>query len=120
MSRARMYDEFKKIERPDLTLVDEATGRESAKSANIAALAVATIRKFGQLYTVEFKVIDPQTGDRIFSTKVEGNGQESIPGLLDELSDKTRIILLTVTVFLRKALYSLSKVCKRAETTWSG
>ena len=93
MSRARMYEEFKQMGRPELTFVDEATGREIAKRANIAALAVATIRKFGQLYTVDFKVIDPQTGDRIFSTKVEGNGQESIPGLLDELSDKTRIDL---------------------------
>ena len=93
MSRARMYDEFKQMDRPDLTFVDEATGREIAKRVNIAALAVATIRKFGQLYTIDFKVIDPQSGDRIFSTKVEGKGQESIPGLLDQLSDKTRIDL---------------------------
>ena len=93
MSRTRMYDEFKQMDRPELTFVDETTGREIAKRANLSALAVATIRKFGQLYTVDFKVIDPQTGERIFSTKVEGNGQESIPGLLDQLSDKTRIDL---------------------------
>ena len=37
--------------------------------------------------------MDPQTGDRFFSTKVEGEGQESIPGLLDQLSERARIDL---------------------------
>jgi len=93
MSRTRMFDELKKIGKTDVSFVDESTGREIAKQANVSALAVATIRKFGQLYTIDFKVVDPESGDRLFSTKVEGNGQESIPGLIDQLSEKTRIDL---------------------------
>ncbi|MFQ5652060.1 MAG: protein kinase, partial [bacterium] len=92
-SRARMYDEFKQMNRPDLQFVDEATGREIAKRVNLSALAVATIRNFDDLYTIDFKVIDPQTGDRLFSTKVEGEGKKSIPGMLDQLAGKTRIDL---------------------------
>ena len=92
-SRARMYDEFKQMNRSDLTFFDETTGIELSKQANIRALAVATIRKFDDLYTIDFKVIEPQTGDRLFSTKVEGEGKKSIPGMLDQLSEKTRIDL---------------------------
>ncbi len=109
-SRARMYDEFKQMNRPDLQFVDEATGRAISKRANISALAVATIRKFGQLYTIDFKVIDPQTGDRLFSTKVEGNGQESIPGLLDQLSEKTRIDLREPDTQVQLASRSVAEV----------
>ncbi len=92
-SRARLYDEFKQMNRPDLTFVDETTGIEISKRANISALAVATIRNFDNLYTIDFKVIEPQTGHRLFSTKVEGEGKKSIPGMLDQLSEKTRIDL---------------------------
>ncbi len=109
-SRARMYDEFKQMNRLDLQFVDEATGREISKRANISALAVATIRKFGQLYTIDFKVIDPQTGDRLFSTKVEGNGQESIPGLLDQLSEKTHIDLREQDTQVQLASRSVAEV----------
>ena len=72
------------MKRPDLTFVNETSGIEISKRANISALAVATIRNFDDLYTIDFKVIDPQTGDRLFSTKVEGEGKKSIPGLLDQ------------------------------------
>lgn len=92
-SRTRLYDEFKQLNRSDLTFVDETAGREIAKHADISALAVATIRKFGQLYTIDFKVIEPKSGDRLFSMKVEDQGQENIPSLLDQLSEKTRIDL---------------------------
>jgi len=92
-SRARMYDEFKQLNRPDLIFIDETSGIEISKRANISALAVATIRKFDNLYTIDFKVIEPQTGDRLFSTKVEGEGKKSIPGMLDQLSEQTRIDL---------------------------
>jgi TolB-like protein len=93
MSRARMYDEFKQMNRTDLIFVDEAAGREIAKRTNITALAVATIRNFDNLYSIDFKVIDPQSGDRLFSTKVEAEGKRNIPGLLDQLAEKTRIDL---------------------------
>ena len=93
MSRVRMFDELKKMGRAEVTFVDEAIGREICKRAKMSALVIATIRKFGQLYTIDFTIIDPQSGDRLFSTKVEGKGQESIPGLIDQLSEKTRIDL---------------------------
>jgi eukaryotic-like serine/threonine-protein kinase len=109
-SRARMYDEFKQLNRPDLTFVDETAGREIAKRANITALAIATIRNFDDLYTIDFRVIDPRTGDRLFSTKVEAQGKKSIPGLLDQLSEKTRIDLKEDKSALQLASRSVADV----------
>ena len=34
---------------------------------------------------------EPETGDYLFTTKEEGRGQESIPAMIDRLSEKTRI-----------------------------
>ncbi|MFQ5652863.1 MAG: protein kinase, partial [bacterium] len=93
MSRARMFDELKKMGKTDLSFVDEPTGREIAKQANLSALAVATIRKLGQIYTIDFKVIDPESGEHLFTAREQGKGQESILGMIDRLSEKTRIDL---------------------------
>ena len=93
MSRARMFDELKKMGKADLSFVDEATGREIAKRANVSALAVATIRKLGLIYTIDFKIIDPESGEHLFTAREEGKGQESILGMIDRLSEKTRIDL---------------------------
>jgi tetratricopeptide (TPR) repeat protein len=93
MSRARMFDELKQMGKQDVSYVDETTGREIAKRANISALAVATIRKLDDLYTVDFKVIDPETGEHLFTAREEGEGQKSILGMIDRLSEKTRIDL---------------------------
>ncbi|KAA3613989.1 MAG: hypothetical protein DWQ05_17100 [Calditrichaeota bacterium] len=109
-SRTRMYDEFKQMSRSDLTFVDEAAGREIAKRANISALAVATIRNFDQLYSIDFKVIDSKTGDRLFSTKVEAEGKKSIPGLLDKLSEKTRIDLREEEKVVRMSQREITRV----------
>jgi len=92
-SRARMFDVLKLMDKGDVSFIDESTGREICKRENVQALAVATIRNFEGLYTIDFKVIDPQTGTRLFSTKVEGDGKKSIPGMIDQLSEKTRIDL---------------------------
>jgi len=90
-SRGRMFDVLRQMDRADVTFIDEATGREIAKREKVQALAVATIQKFGELYTIDFKVIEPETGDYLFTTKEEGRGQESIPAMIDRLSEKTRI-----------------------------
>ena len=92
-SRARMFDVLRQMDRADVTFIDEATGREIAKREKVQALAVATIQKFGELYTIDFKVVEPRTGDYLFTTKEEGRGQESIPAMIDRLSEKTRIDL---------------------------
>lgn len=110
MSRARMFDELKKMGREDVTFVDEATGREIARQANLAALAVATIRKLGETYTIDFKVMDPESGDYLFVTKEEGRGQDSVIGMIDRLSEKTRIDLKEETRVVQMASQGIGSV----------
>jgi len=54
---------------------------------------VATIRKLGLIYTIDFKIIDPESGEHLFTAREQGKGQESILGMIDRLSEKTRIDL---------------------------
>ena len=90
LTRSRMFDILNQLEKQDVERIDETLGREICQHANVSAMVIASIRKFGQVYTIDLKVLDPQENEYLFTAKVDGKGQESIPSLIDELSDKTR------------------------------
>jgi serine/threonine protein kinase/tetratricopeptide (TPR) repeat protein len=89
-SRSRMFDILKQMGREDVTSIDENLGREICKQANVNALVVSSIRKFGKVYSIDLKILDPEKGDYIFTEKEDGEGQESIPAMIDRLGEKTR------------------------------
>ncbi len=88
LTRSRMYDLYKQIASEDLDAIDEAAAREICKYANINALALASIRKFDSLYTIDFKVIDPIQDDHLFAASEKGTGRASVPAMLDRLAQK--------------------------------
>ena len=90
VTRARMFDILKKLGTTDVDRIDEALGRKIAQEANLQALVVASMRKFGSQYTINLQVMDPQQGEYLFTASRTGEGQESIPGLLDQLSRDIR------------------------------
>jgi tetratricopeptide (TPR) repeat protein len=90
LTRSRMFDILKQLGREDVEQIDEAMGREICRQADIGMLAIATVRKFGKVYTIDFKVLDVPKNEYLFTTIEKGEGQESIPGLIDNLSEKTR------------------------------
>jgi tetratricopeptide (TPR) repeat protein len=91
LTRSRMFDVLKQLDREDRAHIDESLGKEICKEANLDALVIASIRKFGNLYTIDLKVLDPVRDEYLFTTKEEGEGQESIPSMMDRLSERTRI-----------------------------
>jgi len=91
VTRSRMFDILKMMGREETERIDEQLGKEICRQANIGALVTASIRKFGKLYTIDLKVVDPLKNEYIFTAKEEAEGQESIPSMLDKLSEKTRI-----------------------------
>ncbi len=91
VTRSRMFDILRQMGRDSVARIDESIGREICVRAGVNAMVSASIRKFGQLYTVDLKVLDPTKSEYIFTAKEEGTGQESIPAMLDRLSEKTRI-----------------------------
>ncbi|MFQ5636651.1 MAG: protein kinase [bacterium] len=90
LTRSRMFDILKQLNKEDVDRIDETLAREICQQADVSAMAIASIRKFGQVYTIDLKVLDPQKNEYLFTTKVDGKGQESIPSLIDRLSEETR------------------------------
>ncbi len=90
LTRSRMFDVLKQLGKEDVDHIDEILGREIARQAHLEALVIASIRKFGKLYTIDLKVLDPRKDIYLFTAKEEGTGQESIPSMLDRLAVKMR------------------------------
>ena len=74
LTRSRMYDLLKQIGKPDVDLVDEKIGREICHSANINSLVLTSIRQFGELYSVDLKILDIAKDEYLYSTNVKAEG----------------------------------------------
>jgi serine/threonine protein kinase/tetratricopeptide (TPR) repeat protein len=90
LPRSRMFDILKVLGKNAVDRVDESLGKEICNQAGINSLMLTSIRKFGKVYTIDLKVVDPKEGKYLFAATETGEGQESIPSLLDKLSQKTR------------------------------
>jgi len=88
--RSRMFDELALMGMDDVEVIDEPVARQVARHAGLDALVEASIRKFGNVYTIDLKIMDPERGEYIFTANEEGDGQESVPRMLDRLSERIR------------------------------
>ena len=93
LTRSRMYDLLKQIGKAEVESVDEKIGREICHQANINSLVLTSIRQFGELYSVDLKILDIEKDEYLYSTNVQAEGKKNIPGLIDEISKQTRISL---------------------------
>jgi len=93
MTRTRMFDVLKVMGQGDVARIDESLGQELCREAGVGALVIPTIHKFGDKYTIDLKVLDTRRNEYIFTTREEGDGQESIPGMIDEIAKDIRIDL---------------------------
>jgi eukaryotic-like serine/threonine-protein kinase len=90
MTRSRMFDVLRQSGRGNVGRIDEALGREICRQTHVDALVLASIHKFGEVYAIDLKVIDPARNEHLFAAKEEGRGKESIPSMIDRLSERTR------------------------------
>jgi eukaryotic-like serine/threonine-protein kinase len=90
LTRSRMFDILKQLKINEIERIDESLGRRICKEAKVNTLAMATIRKFGKLYTIDFKVLNVDKNEYLFTSKEQGEGQESIPAMIDNLSENVR------------------------------
>ncbi len=91
LTRARMFDILRQMGKEDIDQIDESLGKEICRKANLDALVIASIRRFGELYTIDLQVLDPDRDEYIFTAREEGKGKQSIPAMVDRLSERTRI-----------------------------
>ena len=110
LTRSRMFDILKQLGREEIERIDEALGRQICDQANVNNLAIASIRKFGRVYTIDFKVLDVQENEYLFTTSVQGEGQESVPSMIDRLSDRTRKGLKEKSVDIQVASQKIAEV----------
>jgi DNA-binding winged helix-turn-helix (wHTH) protein/Flp pilus assembly protein TadD len=110
LTRARMFDVLKQMGRENPDRIDESLGREICARANVTALVMASIRKFDQLYTIDLKVLDRQKNEYLFTRKQEGVGKASIPGMIDRLSEQTRVALRESAAEARRTSQSVKDV----------
>ncbi|MCI0452570.1 MAG: protein kinase [Candidatus Latescibacteria bacterium] len=97
MTRSRMFDIAKTIGHGDAARIDEALGQRICEAAGVDALVIPTIRRFGDLYSIDLKVMDTRRHNYIFTTKEEGRGLESIPNMVDAIARDIRIDLRETT-----------------------
>jgi eukaryotic-like serine/threonine-protein kinase len=90
LSRVRMLDVLRQLGKANVTVVDEALGRELALGAGVRALVLASIRRFDDLYAIELKVLDPVRSEYLFTLQESGRGKASVPAMIDRLSERTR------------------------------
>lgn len=91
MTRSRMFDVLRQLGKDDVLTVNEKIGREICQQADVIALAVPTIRKFGNVYSIDLKVLNTKQNRHLFSGHVKDEGQESIPDLIDQIAEQVRI-----------------------------
>src|SRR3990172_11631052 len=85
-----MLDIVKQLGKEGVERIDESLGREICKKANVNALVIASIRKFGQRYAIDMKILDTQKNEYIFTALEQGEGQESVLSMIDNLAQRTR------------------------------
>jgi hypothetical protein len=54
------------------------------------ALVAGTLRRSGELYSIDLKVFDPTTREPLMTAREEGRGKDSVPRLIDRLAEQVR------------------------------
>jgi tetratricopeptide (TPR) repeat protein/TolB-like protein len=91
MTRSRMFDILKTIGEKDVARIDESLGQRICDAAGVRALVIPTVRRFGDLYTIDLKVLDTTSHRYIYTAREEGRGPESIPRMIDDVARGIRI-----------------------------
>jgi serine/threonine protein kinase len=110
LTRSRMFDVLRQISKEDVSQIDEKLGTEICRKLNIRALAISTIRKFGQNYSIDLKIIDPISNEYLFTTRDDAESLEEIPLLIDRISAQTREGLQDKADELIKSIQRVSHV----------
>ena len=93
LTRSRMFDILKQIGKPNAKIIDEKIGSEICTNASISSLVLTSIMQFGDLYSIDLKILDTKTNEYIFTKNVKADGKRNIPSLIDDISKFTRISL---------------------------
>ena len=90
LPRGRLLDLAREQGHRNVTRIDEVIGRDVVRAAGATALLAAAVHRFGGLYAVELRALDPKTDAYLFTLKEQAMGKEAIPELIDRIADRAR------------------------------
>ncbi|MDG2366181.1 MAG: hypothetical protein P8M58_01255, partial [Candidatus Marinimicrobia bacterium] len=110
LTRSRMFDLLKQIGKSNINTVDEELGVEICERADINALVLTTIRQFGDLYSVDLKILDVDKNEYLYTSNVQAEGKKNIPDLIDQISKQTRLSLAEQAEEVEKNQKEIAKI----------
>ncbi len=90
LSRVRMFDLARQAGRQDPARIDEVLGQEIAKQAQAGALLLASVHRFGEVYALELRALQPGAQDYLFTLQEKARGLAGLPDAIDRLSEGVR------------------------------
>ncbi|MBT8204407.1 MAG: tetratricopeptide repeat protein [Eudoraea sp.] len=90
LTRQRMFQTLGRMEKQDITNIDEETGKEIAVREGVEIMIVPNISKVGQQYILTAKILETKTGDIFKSEVLYAKNEDDIINKLDQLSKKIR------------------------------
>ena len=90
LPRSRMRDLLRAAGRQAVDRIDEQLGREVGRLAGAQALLLATLYRFGEVFALEVKGVDPASDRELFALKEQARGKEGLPDLLDRVAEGVR------------------------------
>lgn len=90
LPRSRIIETLARMEKKDLLLIDEATGREIAMREGINIYVVPGISKVGNRYLISARIHDTKTGDLLRTQTLSAENQDEILAKIGQLSKKIR------------------------------
>ena len=110
LTRSRMFDLLKQIGKANVNTVDEELGVEICERADINALVLTSIRQFGDLYSVDLKILDVDKNEYLYTSNVQAEGKKNIPDLIDQISKQTRLSLAEQAEEVEKNQKEIAKI----------
>lgn len=90
LTRQRMLEALKRMEKDNITNIDEETGKEIAIREGIEIFIAPTISKVGTQYILTAKILDAKTANILKSEILYAKTEDRIIDKLDQLSKKIR------------------------------
>jgi tetratricopeptide (TPR) repeat protein len=90
LSRVRMFDLARQAGQADPARIDEQVGQEIAQLAGARALLLATVHRFGEVYSLELKALAPGQSDYLFTLQEKAQGREALPEAVDRIAEGAR------------------------------
>ncbi len=90
LTRSRMIDVLRQLGSEPADRIDEGLARQVGRQVRAKALLLSSLHRFDRLYTLELRAVDPIADEYLFTLQEEGRGKESIPGMIDRLSERAR------------------------------